>query len=229
MTLPNLILATLPFLPPELLIREDNVSDTQKPLFLPDWNEPGNLDLTPKLLDAFKSLLQTAGVTLNFTSGDWSGFAQFLEEDDGNSSAKILDGQSSSNGSGFETGDRAVSGSRRKGGKLVMTAETIYSEDSVDSLLDVLKASFTSASASSAKRSSGTARTATEKAAENGLTGGLQDLEIKEKNHLWSSVPLRESEETVILVAAKVSLSALCRPLFLKCSVKYGDRKRADM
>lgn len=99
-TLPNLILATLAFLPSssiEYELADDSTSTT--------FTEPGTLSLTPELLSAFQDLLRKHQITLTFTSGDWSHFAQTIEQP-------------------YD---------------LVLTAETIYAESSVNALLDVLQ------------------------------------------------------------------------------------------
>lgn len=80
-TLPNLILATLPFLPESArgCARAQIVGDEEDIPFSPKL--PGVLELTPAVIDAFQSALEEAGVELRFTHGDWSGMAQNLAKD----------------------------------------------------------------------------------------------------------------------------------------------------
>lgn len=75
-TLPNLVLATLPFLPESArgCARALIVGDEEDLPFSPKL--PGVLELSPAVLDAFQSALEDAGVELRFTHGDWSGMAQ---------------------------------------------------------------------------------------------------------------------------------------------------------
>ena len=100
MTLPNLILATLAFLP-SASIEYEHADDSTSTTF----TEAGTLSLTPELLSAFQDLLKEHQITLEFTTGDWSHFAQTIEQP-------------------YD---------------LVLTAETIYAENSVSALLDVLQ------------------------------------------------------------------------------------------
>jgi protein-histidine N-methyltransferase len=72
---------------------------------------------------------------------------------------------------------------------LVLTSETIYAEESVDDLISVLRA----AHRSSEKAAKG-------EKVEVGLEASLGDLRLES----WKSTPLASSEESVILVAAKV-------------------------
>jgi protein-histidine N-methyltransferase len=58
-TLPNLILATIP-------------EDTLAPL-------ENNLELTDEIIQGFKDRLRDANIKLSFSYGDWSGFAQTLQ------------------------------------------------------------------------------------------------------------------------------------------------------
>lgn len=69
-----------------------------------------NLELSDEIIQAFRDRLRRAKVKLSFSYGDWSGFAQTLQD------ASLEDAYD-----------------------LVMTAETIYRLDSVPSLIQVLK------------------------------------------------------------------------------------------
>lgn len=89
-TLPNLILATMS-------------EESLEPL-------ESNLELTEEVIQDFRDRLQRPRIKLSFSYGDWSGFAQTLQ-----------DAQS----------ENAYD--------LVLTAETIYRLDSVPSLIQVLK------------------------------------------------------------------------------------------
>jgi len=86
-TLPNLLLAALPFL-----------SDIE--------NSPGHLEITDEVKRSFRNILSQKGIELEFSYGDWAGLSKTITTYD-----------------------------------LVLTAETIYSEESVDDLISVLKAS----------------------------------------------------------------------------------------
>lgn len=80
-TLPNLILATLPFLPDSArgCAKAQIVGDEEDIPFSPKL--PGTLELSPAVLDAFQSALEDAGVELRFTHGDWSGMAAEVAKD----------------------------------------------------------------------------------------------------------------------------------------------------
>jgi protein-histidine N-methyltransferase len=99
-TLPNLILSSLPFLPSSSITYE--TADDEETV---SYTEPGTLALSSELLSAFTDLLKTHSITLEFSCGDWSNFAQSISQP-------------------FN---------------LVLTAETIYSENSIGALLDVLQ------------------------------------------------------------------------------------------
>jgi protein-histidine N-methyltransferase len=133
-TLPNLILAVIP---------NDQFDQ-----------ESDDLDLSPQIVETFKSRLANHKIELEFSYGPWQGLAEHLRQ-----SAKKQD--------------------------LILTAETIYREDSVSSLLDVLRFGSTSHS---------TAVTRIE---------GLEDLDKLDLGSKWPET------ETVILVAAKASHIAL--------------------
>lgn len=195
-TLPNLVLAALPSLPPsaraaadaaplparpqqvDTIAEEDedaedegeweDEDDVKRPF---DENRAGTLELSPALLDAFTSLLDERRVELRFTSGDWGGMATTL-------------------GGGY---------------KLVMSAETIYAEDSVGSLLDVIRA----ATGQGDKQE-------TKETREERLEDSLGALNVHDE---WAGVPLADGEP-VILIAAKVShlWADLEEGLTMRCS-----------
>lgn len=156
-TLPNLILAALPYLPPESLRSPEDAGDLSSAI--PDLEQPGDLSITPSLKTAFKALLEEKGVELTFSYGNWTGLARDLKD-------------------------------AEEGYGLVMTAETIYAEDSVDSLIDVLRAP------SSRPKGVGSGKE------EVVLEEGMEKLYVRDE---WAKRPLREGEEGVVLVAAKVS------------------------
>ena len=126
-TLPNLLIAALPFLAPETELC------------------PGHLDITDEIKESFKSLLQQQGIELEFSYGHWAGLSKEIE--------------------GFD---------------LVLTAETIYAEESVNDLLSVLRAA--------------SKPTETPK-----LENGMDNMSIKDE---WTK---DIEKETVVLIAAKVS------------------------
>lgn len=166
-SLPNLLLAALPFLPIEALYSpEDNV-DVED--MVPDLEGPGSLAITDSVKRAFRDLLDRHKIELKFTYGDWSGLAEEL----GASGTHA-------NGDGVSTNEY----------DLILTSETIYSEDSVDALLDVLRA----ASRRSERK--------TEVVQDTEIEERLGDLAVREK---WDSVSLADTKETVVLVGAKVS------------------------
>ncbi|WVQ70662.1 hypothetical protein IAR50_000184 [Cryptococcus sp. DSM 104548] len=78
-TLPNLILAALPYLPPDVL-RLPQEGDEPIETVVPDMELPGNLSLNEDLVAAFKSLLEERGVELRFTHGHWEGLSKELEQ-----------------------------------------------------------------------------------------------------------------------------------------------------
>ncbi|EIW66165.1 hypothetical protein TREMEDRAFT_35357, partial [Tremella mesenterica DSM 1558] len=77
-TLPNLILATIPYLPRSILQRSGSSMDEEAEV---DFTQSANLDLTPELLIAFLDLLRENGVEVRFSSGDWSGLAEQLTDE----------------------------------------------------------------------------------------------------------------------------------------------------
>ena len=155
-TLPNLILAALPYLSPQALRPSDEAEAAES--VTPDLEQPGDLRITSGLIVAFRALLEEKGVELRFSCGDWSGLAHELNEAGGYG--------------------------------MVMTAETIYAKDSAGSLIDVLRA----ASYRPKVEDAGKQRV--------GLEDGLEKLNMSDH---WAKTPLKEAEESVILVAAKVS------------------------
>ncbi|KAL1410142.1 hypothetical protein Q8F55_004145 [Vanrija albida] len=156
-TLPNLVLAALPFLPAsaraaaETAADEDEEDEDEAPRRPFDAARAGTLDVTPALVSAFTALLEEHGIDLVFTYGDWSGMAVELAHED-----KY---------------------------KLVLTAETIYAEESVGPLIDVLRAAVAPAPAPKAQA----------------LEDSLEALSVGD----WSKEPLVASDP-VVLVAAKV-------------------------
>lgn len=144
-TLPNLILATVP----------SSSLDT----------ESEDLEITPEVIEQFKSSLKEHQVELEFSYGPWEGLAKHFKED------------------GAEKQD------------LILTAETIYQETSVQSLLDVLQAA--SRPVKSSREEKGVA---SEDPAET-----LSGLSLSAK---W------DTEETITLVAAKVR--PFCQAPFLQ-------------
>ena len=134
-------------------------------------SHPGEVEITQELKQAFLTLLAESQVTLNFTSGGWEDFARrFL----------------------------TLAGSQDPF-DLTITAETIYSGDSVGPLLDVLKGA--------------SRRTSAKQKGANGMPNGTNDREDLERQigslnvgETWMRSPLRESRGGVVLVAAKVSL-----------------------
>lgn len=78
-TLPNLLLASLPHLPAETLNPPDNPTDIEA--VLPDLTLPGELDVTPQVKEAFKDLLRLKGVELEFRYGAWKGLAEEIKQE----------------------------------------------------------------------------------------------------------------------------------------------------
>lgn len=156
-SLPNLILAALPYLPPEVLRLADE-GDEPIETVVPDLEEPGNLSLNKDLVEAFQKLLKERGIELIFTYGHWEGLSKKLKEE-------------------------------KDGYGLVLTAETIYSQDSTPALIDVLR---------EAVGKSGPI----EHKADVELESSLEDLRVKDD---WTKRPLREISSGLALVAAKVS------------------------
>ncbi|WVQ85949.1 hypothetical protein IAT38_008117 [Cryptococcus sp. DSM 104549] len=156
-TLPNLILAALPFLPAEVLHQPEEGDELIESV-VPDLEEPGHIGLTAKLVEAFKVLLEERGVKLLFTYGHWEGLGEELKAKGG--------------GEGYG---------------LVLTAETIYQEDSTPALIEVLRAGVKKGGKVSSK--------------EVRLEDSIGELSVKDD---WTKKPLREAGEGFVLVAAKV-------------------------
>lgn len=136
---------------------------------IPDLEGPGSLAITDLVKRAFKDLLERHKIELKFTYGDWSGLAEELSA-----------AGRGPNGDGESTNEY----------DLVLTSETIYSEDSVDALLDVLRA----ASRRSERK--------TEVVQDTEIEEQLGGLAVREK---WDSGSLANTKETAVLVGAKVS------------------------
>jgi protein-histidine N-methyltransferase len=77
-TLPNLLLAALPYLPSQTLHRADEADDLEGTV--PDLLSPGEITITKDLKAGFRDLLEACGVILEFTYGDWSGLNVELEK-----------------------------------------------------------------------------------------------------------------------------------------------------
>ncbi|RSH94301.1 hypothetical protein EHS25_004104 [Saitozyma podzolica] len=183
-TLPNLLLASLPLFPPEAFHNPDDADDVES--ILPDLDIPGEIYVSDRVKGAWRELLEQRGVTLRFTYGHWGGLARDLQGGEGQlRSAK--EGIAGGEGEGVGQGGMGEYG-------LVMTAETIYAEESVTDLIGVLR----SATARSGGGSSGETRTL--KREEVALEDSLGDLSVGDE---WAWTPLRDGEP-VILVAAKV-------------------------
>ena len=168
-TLPNLVLACLPFLPAEVFHSEPPENDAARTkrhrpndieAILPDLDKPGELTTTPILIAAFRDLLNEHHIELRFTHGHWSGLAQQVEE--------------------------AAEGRYH----LIMTAETIYAEDSVSDLLSVLRSSW-----------GATIPSDDQITPFSDIDEGLGSMQLRED---WDIKPVASQDETVILVAAKV-------------------------
>ncbi|WVO17420.1 hypothetical protein L204_105112 [Cryptococcus depauperatus] len=154
-TLPNLILASLPFLPPEVL-RLPEEGDEPIETVVPDLEEPGNLSLHSGLLDAFKALLDERRIELRFTYGHWEGLSKELAE-------------------------------RKEGYGLVLTAETIYSQENTPALVKLLREAVKEPHVI--------------KHNDIQLESSLEDLKV---NDSWSEEPLRNTTSGSVLVAAKI-------------------------
>ena len=179
-TLPNLILATLPFVPPESLGSASAVEDLES--VLPDMDQPGEIAITKELIKAVRDVWDEAGVELRFTYGHWSGFAQEL----------LTPLEAAIGNAGLED---------RKGYGLVLTAETIYSPESVDDLIDVLRnASNDAKDGLAGKRGGEAEEVPTRKEVEVGLEDFLGHLSVRDE---WQKGPLRAGDG-VVLLAAKV-------------------------
>ena len=156
-TLPNLLLAALPFLLPASLDPPNDAVDLESAPS--DLTRPGDLNVTPAFKKSFKKMLEEKSVDLTFSYGHWSGFARNLRE---------------------EGGDYG----------LVMTAETIYANGSVEPLIDVLRAAICRKKKEHVGRG------------EIGLEERIGKLDMADG---WAKTPLREVQEGMTMVAAKVS------------------------
>lgn len=78
MTLPNLILACLPFMPPEAFRSGEDVPDVET--VLPDLEQGGELAVTPEVKGAFRALLRDRCVDLRFSWGGWADFASKVDQ-----------------------------------------------------------------------------------------------------------------------------------------------------
>ncbi|WWD16868.1 hypothetical protein CI109_101300 [Kwoniella shandongensis] len=160
-TLPNLILASLPYLPSDLLHSPEDGEELIESV-VPDLESPGNLTLTSELVQRFQALLDERGVDLKFTYGHWEGLSSELSQ------------------------EGEVYG-------LVLTAETIYADESTPALISVLKAAVKS---KASKEEEIVVRE------EVKLEDSLGNLSVKDE---WAKVPLRErTEGGFALVAAKI-------------------------
>ncbi|WWC87635.1 uncharacterized protein L201_002525 [Kwoniella dendrophila CBS 6074] len=156
-TLPNLILSTIPYLPVEALHAPNDEEDVES--VLPDLENPGNLIITSKLKDAFITLLKERNIQLKFTYGHWDGLSNSLKKD------------------------------QDKGYNLVLTAETIYAEESNESLLSVLKQSIKGSTEENLHKE------------DVQLEDSLGNLKVDDE---WKIKPLREQGEGFVLIAAKI-------------------------
>lgn len=138
-----------------------------------DYEHGGDIAITPDLKDAFVQLLKEKKVELNFTYGHWGGLAREIET------------------------EQAEEQGGERGYELVLTAETIYSEASVESLIQVLRvANGTAADEAGANGKEGKVQVGLEDSMEN---LGVQDAQQGKDGKL----ALNDGER-VILVAAKV-------------------------
>jgi hypothetical protein len=198
-TLPNLLLASLPFFPPEAFHNPDDADDVES--ILPDLDIPGEIYVSDKVKGAWRELLEQRGVTLRFTYGHWGGLARDLQGDKGQlRSAKK--GNAGVEGKGQGQG-QGQGGMGEYG--LVMTAETIYAEESVTDLIGVLR----NATARSGGGSSGETRTL--KREEVALEDSLGDLSVGDE---WARTPLRNGEPVCTGHAASVTGSPTDTPRF---------------
>ncbi|WVQ94707.1 hypothetical protein IAU59_001787 [Kwoniella sp. CBS 9459] len=165
-SLPNLILSSLPFLPSEVLHAPEDEEDVEA--VLPDLEQPGNIHLTPALIGAFTTLLNERGVELVFTYGHWAGLASELQPQD-------------------KEGENAE---QPQGYGLILTAETIYAEESHGSLLDVLRSGVKKGSKGVVEH------------VNVGLEDSLGDLKVDDNE--WKRRPLKDGGDGFVLVAAKI-------------------------
>lgn len=77
-SLPNLLLAALPYLPPEAFHPGEDVPDVEA--VLPDLENGGELAITAVLKAAFATLLAERGVNLRFSWGGWGSMAEQMKD-----------------------------------------------------------------------------------------------------------------------------------------------------
>ncbi len=172
-TLPNLVLAALPSLP----LSARGAAEAAAPERAPKSHPEGTIleeeeEEWEDEDDAKRPFDPNAAGTLELTPALLDAFTSLLEERE----VELR----------FTSGDWGGMAQSIEGGyKLVLSAETIYAEDSVGPLLDAMRAST-----SEYKKANG----------EEDLASSLGALQIDD----FAKAPLRESEP-VILIAAKVS------------------------
>ncbi|WWC59857.1 uncharacterized protein I303_102419 [Kwoniella dejecticola CBS 10117] len=179
-TLPNLLLAAIPFLPTEALHAPADDEDVES--ILPDLENAGQLVITPTLIEAFKGLLESRNVELRFTYGHWSGLAKDLRS-----------GNQWRGEGGHGEGKGGGEGEGEEGYDLVLTAETIYAEDNNASLLSVLREAV--------RTRRGEGQEGIVQKEEVKLEDSLGELKVVDE---WKSRPLREQGEGFVLIAAKI-------------------------
>lgn len=152
---------------------------------LVDVNQPGHLHITEEVKLGFRRLLESHGVDLRFTYGHWGGLAK-----------ELVDGKGDGQGYG-----------------LVMTAETIYAEDSVDDLIEVLRGAYRA----DVDMGEG-------KASRSGEGNGAGQIEVQLEDTFGNMsvkddwVKSLSNGEGVILVAAKVGITILVNDEEFVCS-----------
>ena len=77
-TLPNLILALLPHIPPEE-IQSDDPEENGVEEVVVDTTKPGLLTISTKVKQAFKDLLHANQIELKFSYGHWEGLSEDVE------------------------------------------------------------------------------------------------------------------------------------------------------
>lgn len=202
-SLPNLLLAALPYLPITSLEpisgpfdssepssgpnEEGNITSLRETDDKPDWTIPGELEITQSLKSAFKSLLSEQGINLEFRYGGWKGLSEEI----------------SSKGEGYG---------------LIISAETIYAEGSVGDLISVLKAATESSTASTVLGND-----EQEKEKKDGENLGMDGLSVRDPREDWGKTDLRNGGN-VILIAAKVSLLSLLYSSLMLVIISVKDR-----
>ena len=170
-SLPNLLLAALPHLPVESLRSADDAGDIEDVVI--DYEHGGDIAITSELKAAFVQLLKEKRVELRFTYGHWAGLARDIGTE-----------QAEENGG-------------RRGYELVLTAETIYSEASVESLIRVLRSANGSAANGAGARGK-------EGKVQIGLEDSMENLGVQDAQQGKDGKLALNDGERVILVAAKV-------------------------